>query len=570
MEIKLVKLIGRLGVRTNVALGVAVSAGYVLQGVLLAFALTEIYQGGGTIDTIRWIAAAAAAVAVRCALVWAAEVAAQRTARNVRRQLRERLLQKLFDLGPGFAARSKAGDLQSTIVGGVEALEVYYSGYVPAVFIALISCTGVVLCLAYFDWRAALLLAVFVVALPVVDRLWLRWRMPKSSGVFAALGEFGAYLLDSLQGIATLKAFGASAIRRDSLAKRAAELRRESMATLSVTLARTGLTALVSLGGFAIVVGAVAWRASAGEVGSLVVLATLFLAREAFRPLERLEKSLHAAWAAGGAAAPIMALLAEVPSVQEPAAPMPAPARADIVFDSVSFTYPGSDAPALNSTSFSVPERGFVALVGPSGAGKSTVAALLLRFFDPQAGSIRVGGIDIRKLSSGDLRDLISVVPQETYLFHGTIEDNLRIAKPDATSEEIRAVAKAAHIDAFIESLPQGYATEVGERGAQMSGGQRQRIAIARALLKDTPILLLDEATSNVDPASEKAIQQALAEQARQRTTVVIAHRMSTIRDADSILVLEDGTVREAGRHADLAQRGGLYSRLVHANGELV
>jgi ATP-binding cassette subfamily C protein CydD len=161
-------------------------------------------------------------------------------------------------------------------------------------------------------------------------------------------------------------------------------------------------------------------------------------------------------------------------------------------------------------------------------------------------------------------------VPQETYLFHGTIEDNLRIAKPDATSEEIRAVAKAAHIDAFIESLPQGYATEVGERGAQMSGGQRQRIAIARALLKDTPILLLDEATSNVDPASEKAIQQALAEQARQRTTVVIAHRMSTIRDADSILVLEDGTVREAGRHADLAQRGGLYSRLVHANGELV
>jgi ATP-binding cassette subfamily C protein CydD len=191
MEIKLVKLIGRFGVRTNVALGVAVSAGYVLQGVLLAFALTEIYQGGGTIDTIRWIAAAAAAVAVRCALVWAAEVAAQRTARNVRRQLRERLLQKLFDLGPGFAARSKAGDLQSTIVGGVEALEVYYSGYVPAVFIALISCTGVVLCLAYFDWRAALLLAVFVVALPVVDRLWLRWRMPKSSGVFAALGVRG-------------------------------------------------------------------------------------------------------------------------------------------------------------------------------------------------------------------------------------------------------------------------------------------------------------------------------------------------------------------------------------------
>jgi ATP-binding cassette subfamily C protein CydCD len=500
-------------------------------------------------------------------LVWASEIAAQKTAQGTKEYLRERLLRKLLELGPGHVARRQTGDLQTAIVAGVEALEAYYSRYLPAIFVALIGCTGVVLCLAAVDWRSALLLAAFVVALPVADRLWLRWRMPKSSGIFAAMGAFGAFLLDSLQGIVTLKAFDASARRRAELARHAAALRRESMATLSVTLMRTGLTGLISLGGVAAMVGVNAWRASAGELAPVVLFMTLLLAREAFRPLDRLEKAFHTAWAASGAAAPIMALLAEAPAVREPAAPAPRPARSDIVFDAVTFAYAEGDAPALRRASFAVGERSLVALVGPSGAGKSTVFALLLRFFDPQAGAIRIGGVDIRTLSLADLRSLVSVVAQDTYLFHGTVEDNLRLARPDATLEEIRAAARAAHIDDFIAGLPQGYATEVGERGAQLSGGQRQRLAIARALLKDAPILLLDEATSSVDPAGEQAIQQALAELGRRRTVLVVAHRLSTIRNADRILVLEDGAVREEGRHDELLRHGGLYSKLVLAQG---
>ena len=570
MDRKLLALAGPIGGRiaVSVALGLLVTVGYVLQGLFLSFALAEIFRDAPEAEIVKWIAASVAVVAARGVFVWLTEIAALKTASRTKGYLRERLLQKLIDLGPGSLMRRRTGDLQTAIVGGVEALEAYYARYLPAIFVALIGCTGVILCLASVDRVSALLLAAFVVALPIADRLWLRWRMPKSSGIFVAMGAFAAYLLDSLQGIVTLKAFDASARRRAELAEHAEVLRRESMSTLSVTLMRTGLTGLISLGGVAVVLAVDAWRVAAGELAPLALFMTLLLAREAFRPLDRLEKAFHTAWTASGAAAPIMELLAETSPVQDPPAPAVRPSTWDIAFDHVTFAYSPDEAPALRSASFSVANQGLVALVGPSGAGKSTVVGLLLRFFDPQAGSIRIGGTDIRALSRADLRGLISVVSQETYLFHGSIEENLRIAKPAATEQEIRAAARIAQIDGFISGLPQGYATPVGERGAHLSGGQRQRLAIARAVLKDAPILLLDEATSSVDPASERAIQHALSEIAKRRTTLVIAHRLSTIRNADRILVLEDGAVREQGRHDDLIRSGGLYSRLVFAQGE--
>jgi ATP-binding cassette subfamily C protein CydCD len=340
------------------------------------------------------------------------------------------------------------------------------------------------------------------------------------------------------------------------------------MHTLGVTLMRTGMTGVISLGGIATVVAVNSWRAASGDLGPVALFMTLFLAREAFRPLDRLEREFHTAWAAGGAVGPIAAILAASPAVIEPVAPQPRPSRSDIVFDGVTFAYERGGAAALSDLSFAVGEREMVALVGPSGAGKSTVAALILRFFDPDAGTIRIGGTDIRDLTLADLRGLVSVVSQDVHLFHGTIEDNLRIAKPDATLEAIRAAARAAHIDDFIQSLPDGYATAVGERGAQLSGGQRQRLAIARALLKDAPILVLDEATSSVDPASERAIQEALERLAGRRTTLVIAHRLSTIRAADRIVVLDGGRLVETGGHAALAAAGGLYARLTAAQGD--
>jgi ATP-binding cassette subfamily C protein CydCD len=555
-------------VAASVGIGLLVTGCHVAQGLCLAFALAALFAGAPIAEAARWIAAFAGVIVVRAGLGWAAEVAALATAQATKEQLRGCLLQRLVDLGPGVTMRRQTGDLQATIVAGVEALESYYSRYLPAIFVALLGCAGVVAALAWVDWRSALLLGAFVVALPVADRLWLRWRMPKSSGIFAAMGAFGAYLLDSLQGIVTLKAFDAASARRARLAERAAALRREAMATLAVTLMRTGLTGLVTLSGIALVLGLNAWRVAAGELVPVALFMTLFLAREAFRPLERLEREFHTAWAAGGAAGPIAALLAAEPEVREPARPAPAPAESGIAFDRVTFAYPGEAAPALSAISFAVGEKELVALVGPSGAGKSTLVSLLLRFFDPTEGTIRIGGTDIRTLPLETLRSLVSIVSQDIHLFHGTVEDNLRIARPDATMDEIRAAARAAHIDGFIEGLPQGYATPVGERGAQLSGGQRQRLAIARALLKAAPILVLDEATSSVDPLSERAIQEALEALAGRRTTLVIAHRPGTIRKADRVLVLDHGRIVEDGDPQSLARAGRLYARLTQTPGE--
>lgn len=563
----------RRRIAVSVAIGLAVTACYVLQGGLLALLLAHAVGGGPDprampLPPMPLFLGLGAVLLVRALLLWGAEIAAQATARTVKEELRGRLLRHLFDLGPGVTLRRQTGDLQAILVGGVEALESYHSRYLPALCVAVLGCGGILAVIAAVDWPSAALLCLFVAGFPVLDRLWLRWRMPRTSGIFAALGALGAYLLDSLQGIVTVKAFGASARRRAVLADHAAALRRESMTTLAVTLMRTGLTGFVMLSGVALVLSAGAWRVAAGTLDPFAMLVTLFLAREAFRPLERLEREFHSAWAAGGAVAPIMDFLALAPPVREPDRPLPAPPTHDIRFEGVTFGYADGGAPSLDAISFHVAAHEHVALVGPSGAGKSTIVALLLRFFDPGAGTIRIGGTDIRALPLETLRSLVSVVSQDTVLFEGTVADNLKLAKPDATDEEIRAAARAAHIDGFIDSLPSGYATRIGERGATLSGGQRQRIAIARALLKNAPILILDEATSSVDPASERAIREALASRSGRRTTLVIAHRLSAVADADRILVFDGGRLVEDGSRSDLEHAGGVYARLAALQGE--
>jgi ATP-binding cassette subfamily B protein len=229
----------------------------------------------------------------------------------------------------------------------------------------------------------------------------------------------------------------------------------------------------------------------------------------------------------------------------------------------VHFTYPGRTRPALDGVDLTLPAGRTAALVGPSGAGKSTLAMLLLRFWDPQAGRILLDGIDLSDLSLAGLRQRVALVAQDTYLFNDTLEANIRLAHPKASSAELARAIERAALTAFVASLPKGLATPVGERGVQLSGGQRQRVAIARAFLKDAPVLVLDEATSHLDAISEAQVRAALDELMRARTVLVVAHRLSTIRHADSILVMQSGRVAEAGTHAELLARQGAYARLV-------
>jgi ATP-binding cassette subfamily C protein CydCD len=243
--------------------------------------------------------------------------------------------------------------------------------------------------------------------------------------------------------------------------------------------------------------------------------------------------------------------------------PPPGIAGQPVAFEGVTFRYNPEDPPALQAATFAIGAGQTVALVGRSGAGKTTAAHLLLRFWDPQEGSIRIGGEDIRQFELDELRRDIALVAQDTYLFNTTLTENLRLGRPDATDEEVLEAARRANVDEFAQALPDGYETLVGERGMQLSGGQRQRVAIARALLKDAPILILDEATSHLDAVNEAQVREALDRLMAGRTTLVIAHRLSTIRSADQIVVLDGGRVAEQGTHAELLAQDGLYSHLI-------
>jgi ATP-binding cassette subfamily B protein len=267
---------------------------------------------------------------------------------------------------------------------------------------------------------------------------------------------------------------------------------------------------------------------------------------------------------AGGAAERIRELLSEQPTITEPADPVPLPAcpAGRVAFEAVSFRYPARpDHAALRRFSLAVEPGETVALVGPSGAGKTTVLQLLLRFYDPETGVVRLDGVDVAAASPADLRRHIGIVPQDPVIFSQSAWENIRYGRPGAGEAEIRAAARAAYCD-FLDYLPQGYQTFLGEKGVRLSGGQRQRIAIARAVLRDPAVLLLDEATSALDAESEQAVQKALTNLSRGRTTIVIAHRLATVRKADRIVVMEAGEIVATGTHEALVRDGGLYARL--------
>ena len=558
----------------TVALGLAISGTYIAQGVVVALIVRRILAGEPWTGALALVGVVALLAALRAVLLRWREMSSMLTAAEVKLALRQRLYRVLLALGPGYMERTRTGTVQSTLVDGVEALEAYMGYYLPQSIVAVAVPLAVVAYIFVLSPLVGVVVLVCVLAVPLAPRLWDGLLGEYGRRHWQQYTELNSQFVDSMQGMVTLKALNASERQGRVLRDAALALYRATMAQLGISMIRNGVVGLAMSAGVGLAVAIGAFQVADGALSLAGLLVVLFLTAECFRPLVELDSYWHRGYMGVSASTGIFALLNAKPEVADregtPTHPEPTSAPNSIAFVNVTFAYHPDNEPALHNLSFNVGAGQSIGLVGQSGAGKSTAAALLLRFFDPQQGRVEIGGVNIRDYPLETLRGLIAVVSQDTYLFNGTVEDNLRIGKPGASLGELEAAARAANAHGFISAFPQGYQTVVGERGAKLSGGERQRIAIARALLKDAPILILDEATSSLDGVNEGAIRDALNRLAHGRTTITIAHRFSSVIHADRIVVLDEGRVVEAGRHQELMERRGAYAGIVLAQQEAV
>ena len=477
--------------------------------------------------------------------------------------LRTEFFAHLHALSLAFFDRQRLGDVMSRVTDDVEEIEdLMLSGVASAVSYGfqLIFFTAA---LFYLNWQLA------IVSLFVVPLFWLAARHFSRKIKTAAReerrrsGSIGAVAEESLSNAALVQAYN----RQD---EEVARLHRENEGSFGAQMAATRLISLFSplvnmieLAGVVVVVAFGAYQLSQGRltIGGLLVF-MVFLG-QLYGPIRGVSSLLNSFYSASAGAERIIEFLDEKPAVteREDAVELRT-SQGRVEFDAVAFRYAEARKPALDGVSFCVGPGETLALVGPSGAGKSTVAKLMLRFYDPESGSVRLDGHDLRDLTLRSLRENVAVLLQETLVFDGTVRENILYGKPDATQEEVEAAARAADAHDFILALPEGYDTAVGQKGRLLSGGQRQRIAIARAMIRDAGVLILDEPTTGLDAESTERVMGPLRRLMRGRATVVISHNLMTVREATEIVLLEDGRATERGTHADLLERDGAYARL--------
>jgi thiol reductant ABC exporter CydC subunit len=486
-------------------------------------------------------------------------------------RLRVRFYQALEPLAPARLLQYRSGDLLARIVTDAETLEHFFlRGIAPPVVALLVALLAAGL-VGSFDARLAVTLLGFLLLAGVGVPL-VMGALGRGTGrrLVQIRAELNGALVDGIQGVADLLAFGGERRYLETLKVLSAELGNLQSRMTRIGALDSALTGLLmNLVTVAVLVVAIPLVVG-GEVGGVYLASLALAAMASFEAVLPLPNALQHMETSLAAAQRMFEVIDTEPVVRDPRVPAAYPRNCGLQAEGLSFAYEPGATPALDGISFELPSGGVVALVGPSGAGKTTLLYLLLRFWQPQKGRILLGGQELQTYGEEDLRRLIGVVSQHTYLFNATVRENLLLARPMASEAEMIRAAQAAQIDQFVQSLPEGYETWIGEQGLRLSGGERQRLAIARALLKDAPILVLDEPTANLDALTERAVMEALRTLMVGRTVLIVTHRLVGLEAADAILVLQSGRIVQRGRHHELLQAVGPYRRMWEVQAQML
>jgi ATP-binding cassette subfamily C protein CydD len=558
----------------TVALGLTATGLILIQASLLARLLAGAATGTGLTVLAGALVALVGVLVARAAASYGGEVTALRAAAAVKSQLRRRLVDHALRLGPSWLARhhpqnpQMSGEVTTLATRGLDGLDAYFARYLPQLVLACLVPVAVLIRVGFADWISAVVIGVTLPLIPVFAILVGLHTKTTTQRQWRLLARLGGHFLDVVEGLPTLKLFGRGKPQAEVIGTVTEEYRAVTMSTLRVAFLSGFVLELAAALATALVAVEVGLRLLAGHMSYQTALLVLLLTPEAYLPLRAVGAQFHASTEGAAAARDVFEIL-DTPAPNTPAPNTPAPntgcrntqapgrrvsLRGDAIkLSGVTLAYPGRDRLALSAVNLAIGPGDRITLAGPSGAGKSSLLALLLRFAEPTGGRIEVGGVDLTCVPVDEWRRQISWVPQQPYLFNTSVAANISLGQPAATPAAIARAAQAAGAAEFIEGLPGGYATEVGERGLRLSSGQRQQLALARAFLRDAPLLLLDEPTAHLDAVSARRLEEAITTLMADRTVIQVTHSQNQTRDVGRIFTLDHGTLRQTPAAALLA-----------------